>query len=624
FSATHPEDVWINNNDPEFNWTIPIDISGIQGYSFILDKNPGTIPDSTINTTSNFTSFTNVADSVWYFHVRAIDNASNSGGTDHYIIKIDVSPPDAPVIFSSSHPEDAWVNNSNLDFNWTIPSDLSGIQGYSFILDKNPGTIPDTVINTTSNFTSFNNKADGTWYFHVRAIDNASNSGNADHYQLKIDATPPDAPTIFSSTHPENVWVNITDPEFNWTIPWDLTGIKGYSFILDQNPGTIPDDIINTTSNLTSYSSLSDGSWYFHVKAIDNTNNSGATAHYKIQIDLTQPSAPVIISYTHPEDTWINSNNPKFDWTIPLDISGINGYSLLFDQAATTNPDMIINISTNSTSYAGIGEGTWYFHVRAQDNAGNWGTSDHYKLKIDLTNPGKPTISSDTHTENTWTSDSNPDFYWNIPSDSSGIAGYSYILDQNTATVPNNAIDGAATTKSYTGKSDGVWYFHIKAKDNAGNWGSTDHYKIKIDVSPPSAPTITSTTHLDDAWTKNNAPAFEWSVPADLSGISGFSYILDQTPTTTPDTSSEGIATTISYTNKPDGIWYFHVRAKDQAGNWGPTEHYSLKIDIKPPSAASAIFLIDEGALFSNDLILNLEWSNFIDINGSGIAGYYY
>lgn len=722
FSDSHPEDTWINNNDPEFNWTIPTDLSGIQGYSFILDKNPGTIPDTTINTTSNFTSFTNVADSVWYFHVRAIDNASNSGGTDHYVIKIDVSPPDAPVIYSSSHLEDVWVNNSNPNFNWTIPADLSGIQGYSFILDKNPGTIPDTAINTTSNFTSFNNKADdtwylhvraidnasnsgstdhyllkidtanpglpiissathqenvwvnssepgfewsipadlsgiqgysflldknpgtmpdtainitsnftsytsitdGIWYFHVRAIDNASNSGDTDHYQLRIDATPPDAPTIFSTTHPENVWINNTDPEFNWTIPWDLTGIKGYSFILDQNPGTIPDDIINTSTNDTSYSSLGDGSWYFHVKAIDNTNNSGVTAHYVIKIDLTQPSAPVISSKTHPEDTWISSNNPNFDWSIPSDLSGINGYSFFFDQLPTTNPDMVINTTTNSTSYSSIGEGTWYFHVRAQDNAGNWGTSDHYKIKIDLTNPGKPTISSDSHTENTWTSDSNPDFYWNVPSDNSGIGGYSYILDQNAVTVPNDAIDGTATTKSYAGKSNGVWYFHLKARDNAGNWGSTDHYKIKIDVTAPAAPTISSTTHPEDTWIKNNAPEFDWTEPADLSSITGYSYILDQTATTTPDTSSEGSALSISYMDQPDGVWYFHVRARDQAGNWGPAAHYNIKIDVTPPSAAAAIIIIDEGASYSNDLILNLEWSNFIDIDGSGIAGYYY
>lgn len=38
---------------------------------------------------------------------------------------------------------------------------------------------------------------------------------------------------------------------------------------------------------------------------------------------------------------------------------------------------------------------------------------------------------------------------------------------------------------------DGVYYFHVKAKDNAGNWGNSSHYKINI-TSVAATPRITT------------------------------------------------------------------------------------------------------------------------------------
>jgi len=52
--------------------------------------------------------------------------------------------------------------------------------------------------------------------------------------------------------------------------------------------------------------------------------------------------------------------------------------------------------------------------------------------------------------------------------------------------------------------------------------------------------------------------------------------------------------------------------------------HYKIKIDVNGPSANNAYITIDSGSTYSNDYVLNLEWDNFVDIDGSGIVGYYY
>ena len=44
----------------------------------------------------------------------------------------------------------------------------------------------------------------------------------------------------------------------------------------------------------------------------------------------------------------------------------------------------------------------------------------------------------------------------------------------------------AENSKSYTDVADGIWYFHVRAKDNAGNWGGADHCRVKIGGSEAS------------------------------------------------------------------------------------------------------------------------------------------
>lgn len=93
---------------------------------------------------------------------------------------------------------------------------------------------------------------------------------------------------------------------------------------------------------------------------------------------------------------------------------------------------------------------------------------------------------------------------------------------------------------------------------------------------------------------------FQWT-SSDDSGIGGYSQELDQAPNTVPSDSPQAkspsgngeLLSTPVETKKPfsdlgDGQWWFHVRAKDRLGNWGPPNHYLAVIDTAPPVGEAA------------------------------------
>ncbi len=99
------------------------------------------------------------------------------------------------------------------------------------------------------------------------------------------------------------------------------------------------------------------------------------------------------------------------------------------------------------------------------------------------------------------------------------------------------------------------------------------------DTTAPSAPTITSSTHPDSLkYYSNNDPSFALTSNETVS----YSYSLDNSSSTIPDTSAESGAT-VNYTDLASGTWYLHARAADSAGNWSSTAHYAVNIDTTKP-----------------------------------------
>ncbi len=72
FSKTHPDETsWHNNNNPIIFWEKEM---GVTDFSFVLDNYPQTIPDNTSDTKETTKAYENLADGLWFFHIKALKN----------------------------------------------------------------------------------------------------------------------------------------------------------------------------------------------------------------------------------------------------------------------------------------------------------------------------------------------------------------------------------------------------------------------------------------------------------------------------------------------------------------------------------------------------------------------
>lgn len=151
--------------------------------------------------------------------------------------------------------------------------------------------------------------------------------------------------------------------------------------------------------------------------------------------------------------------------------------------------------------------------------------------------------------------------------------GYAFSFDQSPSTVPAPISRGnTALSHTISNLSDGVWYFHLRLKDEDGLWSDTTHRSVRIDRTPPAPPVVSSTTNPDTARWYTSEPEASWR-SSDISGIDGYSYVLDQNPTTVPPPTASTVSTSASFGALTPGRWYLHVRARNGSGLWSATSH---------------------------------------------------
>lgn len=137
---------------------------------------------------------------------------------------------------------------------------------------------------------------------------------------------------------------------------------------------------------------------------------------------------------------------------------------------------------------------------------------------------------------------------------------------------------------------DGEQTVHARYCDPAGNVFECED-SIILDTTPPGIDWLASMVHTNpDIWYADDSPSIQWggSDPSPGSGVVGYSWTLDHAADTMPDTVSEGAGTSENYTDLDDGEYYFHVRALDEAGNWGDPAHLRVRIDASPDLALAA------------------------------------
>ncbi|MDX3615694.1 DNRLRE domain-containing protein [Streptomyces europaeiscabiei] len=419
--------------------------------------------------------------------------------------------------------------------------------------------------------------AAGTYKWRVKAYDATDLSKSWSAWRtLTVDPTAPAAPGITSTSHASSTGWYAAD-DFTGTLTADDTsGIDGYAVKIDRSPATGAGTTVTQTSTTVSAADRADGTWYVHAAARNKAGLWSTTQSLPFNVDTTAPSAPTVTSSTHPLGTsTYASRTASFTWTAPTDTSGVAAYAVSVDQNASTLPSSSSTTQTAASLTTTVSaDGTWYLHVRAKDKAGNWAASAaHYSFGVDSTLALLPTVSSATHPDQaaaykttaftaTWAT-------------SAAAAGYSYVLDAASDTVPNTTTD--STTASYAGTvTEGTWYLHVRAADAAGTWGPTAHYRFTVDTTAPAVPTVSSPDFPDEVWAGDAGDTGTFTLSSGDKGLKSFTYALDGGTATT--VTATAAAEAIDLTPASDGSHKLTVTATDKAGNTSAATAYTFHV----------------------------------------------
>ncbi|MBN2567187.1 hypothetical protein JXB02_03840 [Candidatus Woesearchaeota archaeon] len=259
-------------------------------------------------------------------------------------------------------------------------------------------------------------------------------------------------------------------------------------------------DLVPATANLTivdpghawSYSSAFGTGRYDLSIDVNKSLGSGvyspATIHQlEIIVDDDVPqmtlSAPAIVSAAYADVSVIYSDLSVRNITFGGDIVPSTR-----DMAGASSGSETVRV--NFTGQDGNKTVTATIH----DYAGHASSATIYIIS-DTIGPSITGLASSTHPVQTATYGTpNITLSWTIDASPSGVAQYSYTFDQNASTqltsvrstLPADRTDLTATVPANAGQH-GTWYFHLNARDNAGTWGATQHYRINLDLSLPTA-----------------------------------------------------------------------------------------------------------------------------------------
>ncbi|MFA5859730.1 MAG: LamG-like jellyroll fold domain-containing protein, partial [Elusimicrobiota bacterium] len=301
---------------------------------------------------------------------------------------------------------------------------------------------------------------------------------------------------VHSDTHPsETIWYANNSPVISWNDP----PYQGYSYGISQNDNAVLDASINKNVNSVNYKNLSDGIWYFHIKALDWDGNWTSTYHYKIRIDANVPSIPILAT---PQDDLSTSNSViTFSWSPSTDINSVS-YELQVSNNEYLSSPLINETNLSNISFTpttSLSDGIYYWRVCAKDSIGNkseW--SDIYTFTIDTALPGKPIplkpigyfINNGIDTQK---------FTWTSVTDISGVQ-YELVVDEDEGFIsPELHEENVLETEflPFVALPAGIYHWRVRAIDAAGNIGEWSDVQTFSSVPLPSAGANTRAVALD-------------------------------------------------------------------------------------------------------------------------------
>ncbi|MFH1315900.1 MAG: fibronectin type III domain-containing protein [Candidatus Woesearchaeota archaeon] len=171
------------------------------------------------------------------------------------------------------------------------------------------------------------------------------------------------------------------------------------------------------------------------------------------------------------------------------------------------------------------------------------------------------------------------------------------------------------------------YYFEVRALNSYYiNSSPVMSDPIGVDRDPPEMPENLVSSFILNGCVNTSIGNFEWEEPDDNgdSGIRGYSYIITTDINATPDETPEGDPynldqfLSLNVSGLSDNLYYFKVRAVDNAGNGGDTANWTFHVDTIRPGPPQ----IEDYEQYANLSSLNLDWIASQDGRGCGIDYY--
>ncbi len=368
-----------------------------------------------------------------------------------------------------------------------------------------------------------------------------------------------------------------------------------------------------------------DNTYYWQVRACDALGNcSNWSGPWEVTIDGTAPVNPTVFSTSHTVSVWSTDTTVDLDISGATDnLSGVDGFSIVWDTNATTTPDTTKDIEEGTTSVtsSSLAAGdSHYFHLRTVDNAGNWSAAVHVgPFFIDGEAPAAPGLTSPA--DGALVAASGLVLNWGDVADSfNNPVTYYYQSSFSNAVGANNALSSpiytsgamSASEINASGSANGTYYWQVRACDALGNCSDwSGPWEVTIDGTAPT----TTTSAISGAWTNQDVNITLTCVDGGAAGCDTTYYTTDGT-----DPAISGTVQTYSgpFTLSVTGQYPIMYYSTDLVGNTEATQDGgTVKIDKVTPSIPVL------GAIVSptNNPLVAWVWDAATDIH-SGIANY--
>ena len=378
---------------------------------------------------------------------------------------------------------------------------------------------------------------DGEYAFRVRATDRAGNTTDVAR-AFTVDTTAPDA-SIDGPSGP----TRDASPSFTFAT---TEADSRFECRLDGPGGT---GGYAACTSPKAFTNLPDGAYSFHVRALDAAGNTGSDAVRELTVDTVAPGASIDGGPSDPT----SESAPTFSFKADEPDSSF--------QCRLDGLDSDYTACTSPKSYINLPDGTYVFHVRAVDAAGNTGTDAVRTMTVDRTPPDTLIETGPTDP----TADPSPSFSF-----SSSEAGSSFECRFDTPDATGTYAP-CTSPVAFTNLPDGPYTFRVRSIDAAGNTGGPAARYFVLDTAPLAAsiddgPTGTATT----TWAS-------FSFSATKAGVT-FRCRLDGV--------SSWCSSPKAYPKLANGTHTFVVQATDSLGNRSSvTRTWTVDSQNPPPAA---------------------------------------